>query len=117
MNGSAPNEDSLEMWTSLTWLASQTKRIELGQLVAPVPWRHPVTIAWTAAAIDDLSGGRLRLGLGAGWQEREHRSHGFELLDLDARFRRLREALEVVTRLLRSDEPTAFDGEFYHLED
>jgi alkanesulfonate monooxygenase SsuD/methylene tetrahydromethanopterin reductase-like flavin-dependent oxidoreductase (luciferase family) len=59
----------------------------------------------------------LRLGLGAGWQEREHRSYGFDLLELDARFLRLREALEVVTRLLRSDEPTSFAGEFFHLDD
>lgn len=116
-NGSGPNKDSLEMWTSLTWLASQTKRIEFGQLVAPVSWRHPVTVAWTAAAIDDLSGGRLRLGLGAGWQEREHREYGFNLGDVDTRFQRLREALQVVTALLRSDTPSNVDGEFYHLED
>jgi F420-dependent oxidoreductase-like protein len=116
-NADGPHRDALELWASLTWLAGHTRRIEFGQLVSPVGFRHPVTAAWTAAAVDDLSGGRLRLGLGAGWQEREHRSYGFELLDLDARFRRLREALEVVTRLLRSDEPSAFDGEFYHLED
>src|SRR5690606_18176297 len=71
----------------------------------------------TAAAIDDLSGGRLRLGLGAGWQEREHRSFGFDLLDLDGRFARLEEALQVVTGLLRSDEPFDFAGRFYRLED
>jgi F420-dependent oxidoreductase-like protein len=116
-NASGPNKDSLEMWTSLTWLATQTKRIEFGQLVAPVSWRHPVTTAWTAAALDDLSGGRLRLGLGAGWQEREHREYGFHLGDVDTRFRRLREALQVVTALLRSNEPSNVDGEFYHLED
>ncbi|MEA2523846.1 MAG: hypothetical protein QOF73_1073 [Thermomicrobiales bacterium] len=116
-NPDGPHLDALEMWTSLTWLAGSTRRIEFGPLVAPVSFRNPVIAAWTAAAIDDLSGGRLRLGLGAGWQEREHRSYGFDLLDVDGRFRRLREALEVVTRLLRSDQPTSFNGEFFHLED
>jgi F420-dependent oxidoreductase-like protein len=116
-NPDGPHKDALELWTSLTWLAGHTHRIEFGQLVSPVGFRNPVIAAWTAAAIDDLSEGRLRFGLGAGWQEREHRSYGFDLLDLDARFQRLREALEVVTRLLRSDQPTAFDGDFYHLED
>ncbi len=68
-------------------------------------------------SVDDLSGGRLRLGLGAGWQEREHRTYGFELLDTDRRFARFEEGLEVITRLLRSDEPVSFDGEFYRLRD
>lgn len=116
-NPSGPHKDALELWASLTWLACQTKHIEFGPLVSPVSFRHPVITAWTAAAVDDLSGGRLRLGLGAGWQEREHRSYGFDLLDLDARFRRLEEALEVVTRLLRSDTPVEFAGEFYRLDD
>jgi F420-dependent oxidoreductase-like protein len=116
-NGSGPHTDALEMWASLTWLASHTSRIEFGQLVSPVSFRHPVQLAWTAAAVDDLSGGRLRLGMGAGWQEREHRSFGFDLLDLDDRFARLAEALEVVTLLLHSDAPVAFTGRFYHLED
>lgn len=116
-NASGPHKDALELWASLTWLASHTRRIEFGPLVSPVSFRHPVITAWTAAAVDDLSGGRLRLGLGAGWQEREHRAYGFDLLDLDARFRRLEEALEVVTRLLRSDTPVDFAGEFYRLDD
>jgi F420-dependent oxidoreductase-like protein len=116
-NASGPHKDALELWASLTWLASHTRRIEFGPLVSPVSFRHPVITAWTAAAVDDLSGGRLRLGLGAGWQEREHRAYGFDLLDLDGRFRRLEEALEVVTRLLRSDSPVSFSGEFYRLED
>ena len=109
--------DALDLWASLTWLASHTERIEFGQLVSPAAFYHPARFAWTAAAVDDLSGGRLRLGMGAGWQEREHRSFGFDLLDLDGRFARLEEALRVVTLLLRSDEPVAFDGRFYHLED
>lgn len=116
-NPDGPHLDSLEMWTSLAWLAGNTQRIEFGPLVSPVSFRNPVVTAWTAAAVDDLSGGRLNLGLGAGWQEREHRSYGFDLLDVDARFERFVEGLEVVTRLLKSDDETSFNGKFFHLED
>jgi alkanesulfonate monooxygenase SsuD/methylene tetrahydromethanopterin reductase-like flavin-dependent oxidoreductase (luciferase family) len=67
--------------------------------------------------VDNLAGGRLRLGLGAGWNEWEHETFGFEVLDTDRRFVRFEEGLEVVTRLLRNDEPVSFDGEFYSLRD
>jgi F420-dependent oxidoreductase-like protein len=116
-NPSGPVLDALELWSSLTWLADNTTRIEFGPLVSPVSFRHPVITAWTASTVDNLAGGRLRLGLGAGWQEREHEAHGFELLETDLRFARFEEALEVVTRLLQSDEPVFFEGEFYQLRD
>ena len=116
-NPDGPPLDALEMWTSLTWLAGHTSRIEFGPLVSPVSFRHPVVTAWTAAAVDDLSGGRLRLGLGAGWQEREHDSFGFDLLDTDQRFARFEEGLEVIRLLFSSDDPVEFDGEFYRLQD
>jgi len=112
-----PQMDALELWTSLTWLADNTERIEFGPLVSPVSFRHPVITAWQASAVDSLAGGRLQLGVGAGWQEREHKSFGFDLLDTDRRFARFEEGLEVVTRLLRSEEPASFDGEFYQLRD
>jgi len=111
-----PCFDSLELWSALTWLAAQTGRIEFGPLVSPVSFRDPVITAWTASAVDDLSGGRLRLGIGAGWQEREHRVFGYDLLELDDRFTRFAEGLEVISRLLRSDEPVSFHGRFYHLD-
>ena len=114
-NPTGPYLDALELWASLTWLADNTRRIEFGPLVSPVSFRHPVTTAWTAAAVDDLSGGRLRLGLGAGWQEREHRTYGFELLDTDRRFARFEEGLKVITGLLRSEESVSLDGQFYRL--
>lgn len=111
-----PRFDSLELWSALTWLAAQTERIEFGPLVSPVSFRDPVITAWTASAVDDLSGGRLRLGIGAGWQEREHQVFGYDLLNLDDRFTRFAEGLEVIARLLRSDEPVSFHGRFYQLD-
>jgi alkanesulfonate monooxygenase SsuD/methylene tetrahydromethanopterin reductase-like flavin-dependent oxidoreductase (luciferase family) len=70
-----------------------------------------------AAAVDDLSGGRLILGLGAGWQEREHRYFGFDLLSLADRFDRFEEGLEVVTRLLKSNDPVFFEGKYFSLHE
>ena len=116
-NPRGPWKDALELWSSLTWVASHTQCIEFGPLVSPVSFRHPVITAWQAACVDDLSDGRLRLGLGAGWQEREHTAFGYELLTLKERFDRFEEGLEVVTRLLRSDEPVSFEGKYYRLND
>ena len=116
-NTQPPDKDSLELWVSLTWLASHTKRIEFGPLVSPVSFRHPTMTARMASAVDDLSDGRLRLGLGAGWQEREHANYGWKLLDIPARFARFEEGLEVVTRLLKSDEPVNFEGAYFPLKE
>ena len=116
-NANPPDLDSLELWVSLTWLASHTRRIEFGPLVSPVSFRHPTLTARMASAVDDLSGGRLTLGMGAGWQEREHSNYGWDLLDVPRRFARLEEGLEVVTRLLKHDEPVDFEGEFYRLKE
>ncbi len=116
-NPDGPAKDALEMWVSFAYLASATERIEFGPMVSPVSFRNPVVSAWSAAAVDDLSGGRFQMGLGAGWQEREHRSFGFDLLELRERFARFEEGVQVVKHLLQSDEPVAFDGAFYHLED
>ena len=65
-NATAPDKDSLELWVSLTWLASHTSRIQFGPLVSPVSFRHPTMTARMASAVDDLSDGRLTLGMGAG---------------------------------------------------
>src|SRR3990170_6098006 len=76
-NAAPPDRDSLELWTSLTWLAANTSRVRFGPLVTPSSFRHPVMTARMATAVDALSGGRLILGLGAGWQERGHTNYGF----------------------------------------
>jgi F420-dependent oxidoreductase-like protein len=116
-NANPPDMESLELWVSLTWLAAHTKGIEFGPLVSPVSFRHPALTARMAAAVDDLSGGRLTLGLGAGWQEREHSLFGFDLLEMKSRFNRFEEGLEVITRLLKSDAPVTFEGKYYQLRE
>jgi F420-dependent oxidoreductase-like protein len=116
-NADPPDQDSLELWVSLTWLASHTRNIQFGPLVTPVSFRHPTMTARMSAAVDDLSGGRLVLGLGAGWQEREHTNYGWNLLDVDGRFARFEEGLEVITRLLHSDTPVDYSGSYYSLKE
>jgi F420-dependent oxidoreductase-like protein len=114
-NAGPPDSDSLELWTSLTWLAANTSRIEFGPLVTPFSFRHPALTARMAAAVDDLSQGRLTLGLGAGWQEREHGMYGFDLLEPGPRFDRFEEGLECVTGLLGSEQPVTFEGKYFQL--
>jgi F420-dependent oxidoreductase-like protein len=116
-NANPPDLDSLECWVSLTWLADHSKRLEFGPLVSPLSFRNPTMLARQASAVDDLSNARLTLGLGAGWQEREHRNYGFDLLDLPRRFKRFEEGVQVITSLLKSDHPVDFAGEFFHLHD
>jgi len=116
-NAEPPDKDSLELWVSLTWLASHTKRIEFGPLVSPVSFRQPTMTARIAAAVDDLSGGRLTLGLGAGWQEREHTNYSWDLLDVPQRFARFEEGLNIITQLLHSNRPVNFKGDFYQISE
>ncbi|MEM7128281.1 MAG: TIGR03560 family F420-dependent LLM class oxidoreductase [Chloroflexota bacterium] len=116
-NPEPPDYDSLELWVSLTWLASHTKRIEFGPMVAPLSFRNPVFAARIAKDIDALSGGRMILGVGAGWQVREHTNFGFDLLEIPERFARFKEGLEVMSQLLRRDEPANFQGTYYQLND
>ena len=116
-NPTPPDIDSLELWVSLTWLASHTERIGFGPLVSPISFRQPTMTARMAAAVDDLSGGRLILGLGAGWQEREHRNYGWDLLDLAERFDRFEEGLKIIRGLLKQDTPFGLDGQYYQIQD
>ena len=116
-NANPPDMDSFEMWTSLTWLATHTQRIQFGPLVTPLSFREPTMTARMANAVDELSGGRFTLGLGAGWQEREHTNYGYNLLDLKSRFARFEEGLKIITHLLTNDQPLTFDGAYYKLKD
>jgi F420-dependent oxidoreductase-like protein len=116
-NASPPDKPSLELWTSLTWLADNTSRIEFGPLVSPVSFRHPTLTARMAAAVDDLSDGRLILGLGAGWQEREHHKFGHDLLEVPQRFDRFEEGVEVIANLLQNEGPSTFEGEYFQIRE
>ena len=116
-NANPPDMDSLELWVSLTWLASHTQRIEFGPMVSPVSFRQPTMTARMASAVDDLSNGRLHLGLGAGWQVREHTNYGWDLLDVKPRMDRFEEGLEVINQLLHSDEPVDFAGDYYRVQE
>lgn len=115
--GDTPFQDALELWTSLTWAAANSDRIAIGPLVSPISFRDPRILAWQASAVSALSSGRLRLGLGAGWQEREHRAFGFDLLPIPERFARFEEGIQVVKGLTRSTEPISFEGSYYRLKD
>jgi F420-dependent oxidoreductase-like protein len=116
-NADPPDKDSLELWVSLTWLASHTQRIEFGPLVSPVSFRQPTMTARMASAVDDLSGGRLTLGLGAGWQEREHHNYSWDLLEIGSRFARFEEGLQIISQLLHGDIPFDFSGAYYQLHE
>lgn len=116
--GSAPpNEDSLEMIVSLTYVADHTRRIHFGPMVAPVSFRDPVMLARQAAHIDALSDGRMILGVGAGWSQREHEMFGYPLLDKRARMERFIEGVRVIHGLLKSDTPVTFQGRWYTLRE
>ncbi|HZD10859.1 MAG TPA: TIGR03560 family F420-dependent LLM class oxidoreductase, partial [Candidatus Binatia bacterium] len=116
-NANPPNKDSLELWISLAWLAGNSTAPVFGPLVTPFSFREPTMTARMAAAVDDLSGGRLILGLGAGWQGREHQMFGHDLLGVTERMDRMEEGLQVVSALLHSDEPVSFGGDYYELND
>lgn len=103
-----------EGWTMLAFMAGVTNRIRLGALVTGNTHRHPAVLANMAATIDVASGGRLEIGLGAGWAENEHAAYGMDLPPLRERFDRLAEACAVIDKLL-TDEWSNFDGTHYQL--
>jgi F420-dependent oxidoreductase-like protein len=106
----------LEGWVTLAALAQATSRLRVGCLVNGMPYRHPAVVANMAAALDLVSGGRLELGVGAGWNEREANAYGIELGTLRERFDRFEEGLQVLISLL-SQPSTTFDGRYYRLTD
>jgi F420-dependent oxidoreductase-like protein len=100
----------------LAAMAQATRRLRLGCLVTGVVYRHPAVLANMAASVDIISGGRLELGLGAGWNEQECGGYGIELGTLKERFDRFDEALEVIVSLLSNDS-TTFEGDYFRLSD
>ena len=94
----------LEGWTTLAALAQATSRIRVGMMVTGTPYRHPAVLANMAATVDIVSGGRLELGLGAGWNESEAAAYGIDLLPLRQRIDRFDEACDVVVGLLTRDQ-------------
>jgi F420-dependent oxidoreductase-like protein len=109
-----------DAWATLGGLAVQTSRIRLGTLVTCATFRLPGPLAITVAQVDEMSGGRVELGIGAGWNQAEHTAYGIPFgASFDERFRRLREQLEIILGLWTtpSGETFSFDGEHYRLQD
>ena len=113
---SDPTGPCLEGWVTLTALAQATRRLRLGTLVTGIHYRHPAVLANMAASLDIVSGGRLELGIGAGWNEEESGAYGIELGTPGQRSDRFEEACEVIVGLL-SQETTTFSGAYYRLTD
>src|SRR4051794_28556490 len=87
---------SLDAWGTICGLAAVTTTVRLGTLVSPVTFRHPSVLAKSAVTVDHISGGRVELGMGTGWNEPEHRTHGFEFPKMGTRMDQLAEQLEIV---------------------
>ena len=107
---------SHDAWTEIAALGARTGRVRLGTLVSPATFRHPAVLAKAVVTADHASGGRVELGMGAGWLEDEHRSYGIEFPDRRTRLERLAEQVEIVHRLL-TEPRTTFAGRHYRLED
>jgi alkanesulfonate monooxygenase SsuD/methylene tetrahydromethanopterin reductase-like flavin-dependent oxidoreductase (luciferase family) len=107
---------SLDAWATLTALGAVTTRLQLGTLVSPATFRHPAVLERMVVTASEVSGGRIELGLGAGWFEEEHRRHGIPFPPTRDRIAIFAEQLEIVARSLAS-EPFSFAGRFYTLED
>ena len=108
----------LDTWTTMAGLARDTHRLRLGSLVTPVTFRLPGPLAIAVAQIDDMSGGRVELGLGAGWFEAEHRAYGIAFPPIDVRHRMLEEQLAIITGLWRTPigEAFHFEGSHYRVD-
>src|SRR6266852_6024411 len=108
--------DATDAWATLAGLARDTTSILFGTLVSPMTFRHPSELAKQAATIDQMSGGRVEVGFGAGWYDGEHAAYGIPFPPLKERFDRLEESLEVCTRLWGSASSASFDGRYYKLD-
>jgi F420-dependent oxidoreductase-like protein len=106
-----------DAWLTLAGLAVQTSRIRLGTLVTSATFRLPGPLAIGVAQVDAMSGGRVELGLGGGWFDREHSAYGIPVPPVSERFDRLEEQLEIIDGLLTATGPYSFEGRYYQLLD
>jgi F420-dependent oxidoreductase-like protein len=109
------SQPCLEGWTTLAALAQATNRIRVGVMVTGTPYRHPAVLAKMAASVDIVSGGRLELGLGAGWNEKEANAYGIDLLPVRQRMDRFDEACDVVAGLL-TEPRFSYEGEHFTID-
>ncbi|MBB5790120.1 LLM class flavin-dependent oxidoreductase [Jiangella mangrovi] len=116
-NAPADQPYFLDAWVALAAIAQATHRVKVGPQVTPIGLRHPALVARAAATLDQVSGGRLLLQLGAGHQRVEYASYGFEFPTLDDRITRLREGIEVIRALWETDGPASYRGEHYLLDE
>ncbi|MEW9530271.1 LLM class F420-dependent oxidoreductase [Microbispora sp. NPDC049125] len=112
-----PGPGSTDAWITLAGLARETSRIRLGTLVTPATFRLPGPLAISVAGVDQMSGGRVELGLGTGWFDGEHAEHGIPFPPVGERFDRLEEQLEIVTGLWSATKPFSYEGTHYRLTD
>lgn len=113
---SDPTGPCFEGWIALTALAAETSRARVGVLVTGNTYRHPAVLAKMGATLDHTSGGRLIMGVGAGWFEMEHAAYGIPFYDTAERIRRLNEACEII-KLLWSEKQATFEGRYYQIRD
>jgi len=111
-----PSIPIMEAWTALAAVAAVTSRVGLGTLVTPVGFRNPALLAKMAATLDQISGGRVIVGLGAGWFEQEYRGYGFDFPPVRERLRELDETAELMRRMW-SEPQVTFHGRHVHTED
>jgi F420-dependent oxidoreductase-like protein len=112
-----PDADAHDAWATLAGLAAITERIRLGTLVSPATFRHPSVLARMAVTVDHISGGRVEVGMGSGWYEREHIAHGFPFLDAKQRFALFAEQVEIVVRSWTEEGRFDHEGPAYTLRD
>jgi F420-dependent oxidoreductase-like protein len=108
--------DALESWSMITAAAAVTSRLRLGILVTGNTYRNPALLAKMAATVDQISAGRLELGIGAAWFKREHEAFGWEFPGLRERCDRLEEGVELIRKLFTADGPVDYNGRYYKLD-
>jgi F420-dependent oxidoreductase-like protein len=117
-NGPGPEPldgNTLECWTTIAALAASVPRVRLAPLVTSVTYRHPAVLAKIAAAVDQVSHGRLTLGVGAGWQQNEHASYGLALGTVRERMDRFTEGVQILHSMLREPRTTV-DGQYFQIQ-